>query len=440
MSNNSDNIFKQTSRWWQRQSDRERRMMDVAIIDNPDQIFDNLILPVKVALAIVIGITLSGGAWYHYSIFKAVFQNNIVGFVGSIVWFLLIETCKVYLGWRLTLLFFSGGAWQSWPKFFVTLLLMAIVGYAFYLSVGISSRNIGSVSGSQRTTEMLEGNRFAPPPSIATLDGQIAEAEKAIAAAKKSTWKGKPTTEGLRLMEKNSDLKAKLVAQRATELAKAQEEHENILAAKGGIIAQGSQQINIYGGILEGLTALLLVTLGLFVKISADQNKGLVEESVDSVATTDFSLAQKSAGSAPIGFEAIRNRSTNTPATPPPPVGEKRGTPVATTPTASPQPAQPTTSHNSHKVVTEVVEDLEGVVMELCDKFKKEWPTRWRERVAKGGNLTTMQTNFTQWHDLLNTYLDGEHKPLSLKAKGRVEEFRKAYKEEILPTIQIIKP
>lgn len=433
MSNNSDNIFKQTSRWWQRQSDRERRMMDVAIIDNPDQIFDNLILPVKVALAIVVGITLSGGAWYHYSIFQAVFQNNIVGFAGSIAWFLLIETCKVYLGWRLTLLFFSGGAWQSWPKFFVTLLLMAIVGYAFYLSVGISSRNIGSVSGTQRTTEMLEGNRFAPPPSIATLDGQIAEAEKAIAAGKKSTWKGKPTTEGLRLMEKNSDLKAKLVAQRSAELAKAQQEHERILAAKGDIIAQGSHQINIYGGLLEGLTALLLLALGLFVKISADQNKGLA---ADTVGTTDLSLAQKAAGSAPIGFEAIRNRSTTQHATPPPPVGKTPVGLVATTPTAiSPQP----TAHSPQVVSsTEIVEEIELQIVAQLDRFGKYYPARWNQRVAAGGKLETIAANLADCLRVIEQLIDGQGGSTQL-SRRTIERLNKAqidYLNNVAPHVQ----
>jgi hypothetical protein len=142
----------------------------------------------------------------------------------------------------------------------------------------------------------------------------------------------------------------------------------------------------------------------------------------------------------PIVVAGFQQQPTGSAPTPPPPVAENRGSAVATTPTPPTQPAQPTVSHNSHKVVTEVVEDLEGVVMELCDRFKKEWPTRWRERVAKGGNLTTMQTNFRNWHDLLNTYLEGEHKPLSPKAQARVEEFRNAYKNEISPTILTLKP
>lgn len=152
-------------------------------------------------------------------------------------------------------------------------------------------------------------------------------------------------------------------------------------------------------------------------------------------STIEDAMRKVLAAKQPIVVAGFQQNPTGANPTPPPPVAENRGSAVATTSTAPPQPVGHAISHNSHKVVTEVVEDLEGVVMELCDKFKKEWPTRWRQRVANGGNLTTMQTNFRNWHDLLNTYLDGEHKPLSQKAQGRVEEFRRAYRDEILPTI-----
>jgi hypothetical protein len=399
MSHNSDNIFKQTSRWWQQQTSRERKMLDVAVIDNPDQIFDNLILPVKIALAIIVGITLAGGAWYHFAIFKAVFQNNIVGMVGSVAWFILIETCKVYLGWRLVLLVYSGGAFQSWPKFFVTTLLTVIVSYAFYLSIGISSRNIGAVSNSQRTTQLLEAKPFTAPASIATLDNQIAEAEKAIAAGKKSTWKGKPTTEGLRLMEKNSDLKARLVEQRSKELAAAQSEHATLIAAQTGVIAQGSRQINIYGGILEALTALLLLTLGLFVKISADQNKALAETTETTSSHKDLTQSGKpetshlkhqfsdnAAERRPIGF-----RMQESPVSAPPLPETKQPKTVVTT------AFQPVSAPET-KVLKQTIirDDIEREVAEQVRNIQRYF-TKWENRGKGGGRPETILANLASF-------------------------------------------
>jgi hypothetical protein len=129
-----------------------------------------------------------------------------------------------------------------------------------------------------------------------------------------------------------------------------------------------------------------------------------------------------------------------TPTTPPLPIAGNGGSAVATTPTPFPQPVGAAIAHNSHTFVPEVVEDIEGKVMELCDKFKKEWPKRWRERVEKSGSLITMQVNFTTWHDLLNTYLNDNNAPLSQKAFDRVQEFQEAYKREILPTIKTTQP
>lgn len=83
-----------------------------------------------------------------------------------------------------------------------------------------------------------------------------------------------------------------------------------------------------------------------------------------------------------------------------------------------------------------IVEDIEGLVSALHNKWKKEWPARWRARVAAGGSTSTMETNFQNWTLLLESYLEGNHAPISQGSQAKVAELRKAWKEEIQPVIE----
>lgn len=429
-------IFQAGSEWladWS--AGNRRRFAEIASQRNDAHHYDEALLFVKGLLILCVCITLGFGIYFHYSIFSAAGGNTIVAVGASLLLFIVAEVLKVVFG-QYTMQGLVNGVAFKMPltNLLLTLCFGALTVGAFIWSIKISTKSVQSVNLALNTSKLHEQRPFTPPSSIAILDAQIAAADEASAKAQKSTWRKRPTAEGLAVMQSAEQTKLALIAQRKTEWDAAYAAHQASMGEEGKLLGMSAATLGMIGGCAEYVTIFLLLIIALLRNKCYHENLKAQPSQGHQTAPGHYDLMSKKAIHNPstIGFNAIRNRNE----TPPPPVGENRETPVATTSTTSPQPAQPTISHNSHKVVTEVVEDLEGVVMELCEKFKKEWPTRWRERVAKGGNLTTMQTNFTNWHDLLSTYLEGDHKPLSAKAQARVEEFRKAYREEILPTIQ----
>lgn len=374
-------------------------MMDVAVLDNPAHIFDNLILPTKLLLAVAIIVTLCFGGYYHYEIFTGAFDASAAGVVGSLVWFVVIEVAKVYLGSKLVLLIFSGGAFESWAKFVGTTLIAGIVTYAFWLSIQISTRQIAEVNTTSRTTEMIRQETFSPPPSIAELDRQIAEVESAIVTAKKSTWRGKPTAEGLTIIDKSTALKLQLSAQRQAEMEAARSEHAQLTAALGVQIQLNAAQLKIYGGVAEAATIFLLLLLGLFVRISYEENKKLLQEdtpparrSYDRVTEAEPQPETENSiwnNRPPIGFKI------GVSAPPPPPL--KQPETVVTT------AFQPVSVPETKVIVsTEIRDDIEREIAEQIRRIQRYF-SKWNNRGKGGGKPETIQENIADAFRVIQT-------------------------------------
>jgi hypothetical protein len=421
---------------------------------NPDSLHDEALIIGWVVLSACIVGTGAYGIYYHYQIFSHAFSTwAIVSGVISCAIFVLGEVMKVGATLLLLRMLFTGGANKSPQTIFLSIGLLLLSVGTFWWSYDISTHSTSAINEAVKTADLRAGIIYDPATYTAPIDSQLASVNADIKRlSNMKVESGEISWPAQRAIAKAQETKDKLVAQRQSAELRYQSQQDSTSSTALSIIQQASARLADYGKWFEIVAAIcLVIIIAPCESIGYRKAKQLLNAEsatpVDAVATTPTTAPQDLtttikeairdvlAAKSPVVVNGFQQQPAGSPPTPPPPVGENRGSTVATTSTASPQPAQPTISHNSHKVVTEVVEDLEGVVMELCNKFKKEWPTRWRERVGNGGNLSTMQTNFKNWHDLLNTYLDGEHKPLSQKAQGRVEEFRQAYRDEILPTI-----
>lgn len=407
-----NNIFTQLSELWGRMNSQENKMVRVAYLSNPDQVFDDLLLPLRIILAVAIFVTLSFGGYYHYHIFNQAFGLGAIAVIGSLLWFIVIEVAKVYLGIRFFRSLSSGAVWQTWTKLALTLAIGGIVAYAFYLSIGISTRAVSTLNQSIEETSLVANNQFSAPPSISTLDHQIAEAEGAIAAAKKSTWRGRPTAEGLRLMELNTNLKNRLVEQRATELAAAQAEHARLMDLQQGQVVKAASQLAVYGGVAEYVTLALLLLLALFERASYENNKQQqdtptphIQNTMMPQITTPHVAFSENSTRRPIGFQLPETKpETNNLKQSETTKLKQAETLVATAfqnVSAIPETKlkQPETKV---LVQTEIRDDIERAVADEVRKIQR-YMAKWNNRGKGGGNPDTILRNLATFFETIKT-------------------------------------
>jgi hypothetical protein len=453
MSTISTNIFKQTGNLFANWTAGARaNFEEQARRRNDGHHYDEALLIVQFLLYAVAVVPIGLGVYYHWNIAanlggSALAATLLVGLLTIVA-----EITKIVFGRYLLRAVFNGVWMRSFADFGLTLCMVVMVVGGFVWSINISTKAVAQISAMKANEQRMATDAFTPPPSIAGLDAKIAAAEKMSAKAQRSTWSGKPTKEGLDNMAKAETTKQMLLKQRESDIAAARKDYEERQALSISKITTSSQQVGFWGGAAEVLTIFLLIFLELLM-VKCYERNAVAPTPVEAVATTpteptpapqqdlkktiEEAMRNVLTSKQPIVVAGFQQQPTGSAPTPPPPVAENRGGAVATTSTAPPQPVG---AQVSHTFIPEVVEDIEGKVVELCDKFKKEWPSRWRKRVEMKGDLSTMQQNFTQYYNLLNTYLSDEHKPLGAKALAKVEEFRSAYVNEILPTIKTTQP
>ena len=413
-------------------------MVDTAYIDNPNQIYDNLLTPTRLLIAAAIFVTVAFGMYYHYHIFQSAFGTGIVAVAGSLLWFLVIEAAKVFMGVRLARSITSGGWYSSWVKLIVTLLLAVIVGYAFSISIAISTKSVAVVNQGLRTEKLYTDNTFSPPPSITEIDRQIIEVESAINTAKKSTWKGRPTSEGLRLMEKNTSLKEQLVAQRNLEMANAQNAHSQIITARRDEISSTASQLATYGGIAEYVTMILIAMLALLERASYESNAGSIPQpSSPRLRNTEIPNLKNPAiafseNSSPrkIGFQLPETKpetpETKHPETPETTRLEQPETkPEIVVATAFQHVPEPETRHLKQpetKVIlhTEIRDDIERAVAEQIRNIQR-YLSKWQSRGKGGGKPETILANIEASFQTIKTLQ--QEGDISAALKQKVAEY-----------------
>lgn len=125
---------------------------------------------------------------------------------------------------------------------------------------------------------------------------------------------------------------------------------------------------------------------------------------------------------------------------PPPPIAENRGTPVATGP-HSPTPPVGSTAPTGGtglrvEVVEEIVEDVDATVDALCGKIGRYYPARWNRRVADNGAIDGIAANIGKFLEAIDGLLASTDAPIKQRTMDKVERYRTAYQDEILPQLK----
>lgn len=82
--------------------------------------------------------------------------------------------------------------------------------------------------------------------------------------------------------------------------------------------------------------------------------------------------------------------------------------------------------------MTEIAEDAERTVIELCGKIQKFYPSRWEKAAKNGGKLSTMAGNFRNFLQEIDGVLqDNPDTRLQPKWQARVHKYKQIYREEI---------
>jgi hypothetical protein len=407
--NDKSNVFRQLGDFWQKMNSKENAMVRTAYLDNPDQVYDDFLLPTRIMLGLAVFVTLAFGGYYHYHIFKSAFGLGAAAILGSLLWFLVIEITKVYFGLRVARSISSGACWSSFTKLIFSSIIMLIVTGAFWLSIEISTKSVAAVNMMLRQEQLLTHETFSPPPGIAELDKQIAAAEVMSAKAQKSTWRGRPTTEGLSAMRQAETTKQTLLRQKDELMSTARQDFEAKRQLSQNEITASSQQLAAYGGIAEYATILLIILLALLERISYEHNKGKVGNSQEG-ATHRVSPKQPGKQAIPsnpytergqslpfsdnrIGFRLPGNREKSIDAVTKP-VTAIAETPVTVVNTAvTPVTAEPVTA--SVTVVREVVTDPEREIAEKLRRIKQYF-YKWQHRGKGGGLAETILKNIKE--------------------------------------------
>lgn len=72
------------------------------------------------------------------------------------------------------------------------------------------------------------------------------------------------------------------------------------------------------------------------------------------------------------------------------------------------------------------------MIVELCGKIQKFYPSRWEKVAKNGGKMTTMATNFQSFLSEIDDILkDSPNTRLSPKWAKRVAEYREVFQEKI---------
>lgn len=240
-----------------------KNLQSLAYQRDPDTLLDEALIGLWILMIISSGFTLAFGLFYHYNIFQDAFGGAIIAILFSAAVFIVMEICKIYFGLHFLRAFFSMLWWKSLYRFLFTLLLGVVVVGAFYWSIEISTRGVAEVNKAMESQKLYQEAPFTPPPHVEQLNSEIAALENAKTAGAKSTWKGRTTQKGIKLMQSNTELQAQLIEERNAILSVAQAQHDSLQVVRKNQIMETSSMLTEYGGKAEYVIGILLILIVL---------------------------------------------------------------------------------------------------------------------------------------------------------------------------------
>lgn len=232
---------------------------------------DEVIIAVKILIFAAFLVTAAFGIAFHYNIFLNASGKAVVGIAMSCLFFLAIEICKIFFGLHFVHAIFNMVWWKSLYKLLFTLIMGAIVFGAFKWSIHISTKGVASINESLHKGEIFRQSEFATPQSIHDIDAQLEKFENAKVAGSRSTWKGRPTQEGLAIMQSNTDLQKDLVKQRNLLMVAAMARHDSLTNVMRNEVVNTSSTLLEWGGKAEYATMFFLLLLVVAQNIYYDK-------------------------------------------------------------------------------------------------------------------------------------------------------------------------
>lgn len=269
--NQPANILEEVADWWNNMVALHRGAMDRIITREPDDMLPRMLLLLWVLVGLTVIVCTTFGVAYHYSVFTDAAGSKVWGVVAAILFLIIVEITTVLLG----LYFFDALLerlwWKSLKRFLLVALTGTIVFFAVDWSISISTKGVAAINKQIRTQEVYQNNQFALPPAVISIDSQLAKINQTIQTAKGSTWKGRPTGEGLEVIKENTQLQRDLMRQRELLLQSSISHQDSIRNNQLGGVAHTADLLSEYGGKAEYAKVICLFLIALIGAILRDK-------------------------------------------------------------------------------------------------------------------------------------------------------------------------
>lgn len=280
--------------------------------DNPNVIYDEILLAAWVISICCVAITTYFGVSYHMSIFHLSTGDGAAGAAVLSIGVLLIgEYIKVYLGVRIGRMMFIANSkgTSKLKKFALWLFLVTLAYFTFVWSIDISALAFGDNTANAKRNEALKqtGNYSSITKDY---DEQIASIQEDIKKAKKQTWQGKLTPDAIDLIKRLDKSKSKILDQKNKAIDMASKKDSTFLTLQNGTITKTEARLNDYGGKAEWLLIILII----FVIPICESILHAVNEKDKKNKENDNDDDQTGAGGAQGGTQFFSMQQRNSPA------------------------------------------------------------------------------------------------------------------------------
>lgn len=271
------NIIEEVKGWFHQWAELNRRALANAVNRDPDSNLTRMLIAFWILVGICVIICTAFGVVYHFIVFRSVSGSSIWAAIAACLFLLVVEITTVCFG----LYFFDAILekmwWRSAKRLILVLGMGTIVFFAVRWSIGISTKGVAEVNRYFKTEEAYLEAELATPPEVIAIDEKLAELETFKEAGKKSTWKGRPTKEGLDLMQANTELQRDLERQREAILAAAQSRQDSLTQLRLTEAQSTSTVLIEYGGKAEYAKLFGLFLISLIGSILREKEKSKKE-------------------------------------------------------------------------------------------------------------------------------------------------------------------
>lgn len=250
-----------------------QRALDSLANREPDVILPKMLILFWVLVFLCVVVCTSFGVVYHYAIFKSASGSQAWATIGAMLFLVIIEITTVFFGLYFFDAIFDWMWFRNVKRLTLVIGMGTIVFFAIRWSISISTKGIAEVNKTHKIKQAYTDAEFVMPAEVLTIEQQIAEAEQTIASGRNSTWKGRPTREGLELQRQGIDLKKDLTRQKEKILlaALAQQDSIRSMGIHEGIYT--STLLTDYGGYAEYGKLLSLFFISLIGSIIRENKR-----------------------------------------------------------------------------------------------------------------------------------------------------------------------